>query len=76
MSNKGKSKFIAKYLSSGFIVQMLISTCRCEAFNSCIRAQNIYGNKQAPSRDICNRFAVIEHIRYICEGGFLPSGKR
>ncbi|KAL5496914.1 hypothetical protein EMCRGX_G013291 [Ephydatia muelleri] len=31
--------------------------------------KNIYGNKLAPSRDIANHFAVVDHIRYICEGG-------
>ena len=39
---------------------------RCESFNSLIRGQNIHGNKQAPSRDIAHRFAVIEHLRFLC----------
>lgn len=43
---------------------------RCEAFNSFIRAHNIYGNKSAPSHDIAWRFSKIEHLRYICEGGY------
>ena len=47
-----------------------------ETFNSFIRAQNIYGNKHAPSRDIAHKFAVIEQIRYICEDGYLSSDKR
>ena len=34
-----------------------------------MRLQNIFGNKQAPSRDIANHFAIVEHLRYICGGG-------
>jgi hypothetical protein len=49
---------------------------RCETFNSFIRAMNIYGNKRAPSRDIANRFSVIEHLRYICEGGHISTGEK
>lgn len=44
---------------------------RCETFNSFIRIQNIYGNKSAPSKDIAHHFAIIEHLRYICSGGYL-----
>ncbi|KAL5476131.1 hypothetical protein EMCRGX_G026039 [Ephydatia muelleri] len=43
---------------------------RPESFNSNIRMQNIFGNKQAPSRDIAVHFAVIEHLRFVCEGGY------
>lgn len=50
--------------------------CRCETFNSYIRAQNIFGNKSAPSHDIAWHFAVIEQLRYICEDGHVPTGKR
>ncbi|KAL5516700.1 hypothetical protein EMCRGX_G002103 [Ephydatia muelleri] len=32
--------------------------------------QNIFGNKQAPSRDIAAHFSMIEHLRFVCEGGF------
>ena len=50
---------------------------RFETFNSFIRAQNIYGNKHAPSRDIAHKFAVIKQIRYICEvDEYLSSDKR
>lgn len=42
---------------------------RCESFNSMVRLQNIFGNKRAPSRDIANHFAHVNHIRFICEGG-------
>lgn len=48
---------------------------RCETFNSYIRAKNIFGNKSAPSCDIAHRFAVLEEMRYICDGGRLPSGQ-
>eukprot|EP00731_Ephydatia_muelleri_P012809 Em0007g119a len=42
---------------------------RCESFNSDVRAQNIYSNRQAPSRDIGKHFAVLEHVRHIIDGG-------
>ena len=35
--------------------------------------QNIYGNKHAPSCDICDLFAAIEQLRYICEGGYFST---
>lgn len=44
-------------------------TIRCESFNSAVRLQNIFVNKQAPSRDIANQIAVVEHLHYICNGG-------
>lgn len=40
-----------------------------ESFNSNVRMQNIFGNKQAPSRDIAVHFSVIEHLRFVCEDG-------
>ena len=42
---------------------------RCENFNALMREQNTYANHQAPSRDVATRFAVLDHIRYLCEGG-------
>eukprot|EP00731_Ephydatia_muelleri_P013887 Em0007g1197a len=48
----------------------------CESFNGSVRMQNIYGNKQAPSRDIANHFACIEYLRFICEGGVFNAGER
>ncbi|KAL5471162.1 hypothetical protein EMCRGX_G029249 [Ephydatia muelleri] len=42
-------------------------TERPASFNSDVRIQNIFGNKQAPSRDIAAH--VIEHLRFVCEGG-------
>ena len=41
-----------------------------------MRLQNIFGNKQAPSRDIANHFAVVEHLRYICNGGIYNNGEK
>ena len=49
---------------------------RYETFNSLIRTRNIFGNKQAPSRDIAQGFGVLEHLRFICAGGsFTFDGK-
>ena len=48
---------------------------RCESFNGSVRMQNIYGNKQAPSRDIANHFACIEYLRFLCEGGVFNAGE-
>ena len=42
--------------------------CRFESFNSFIRAQNVYSNRRAPSRDIAYNFSVLEHIRAVCSG--------
>ena len=49
---------------------------RCESFNSSVRFQNIYGNKQAPSRDIANFLAIVEYLRFICGGGKYNSNER
>ena len=34
-----------------------------------MQIQNIFGNKQASSRDIAAHFSAIEHLRFVCEGG-------
>jgi len=39
-------------------------------------AQNIFGNKMAPSRDIAVHFITIEHLRYITDGGYVEHGQR
>ncbi|KAL5474419.1 hypothetical protein EMCRGX_G026363 [Ephydatia muelleri] len=49
---------------------------RCESFISSVHLQNIYGNKQAPSRDIAKHFATVEHLCYICGGGLFNSNER
>ncbi|KAL5479645.1 hypothetical protein EMCRGX_G023196 [Ephydatia muelleri] len=33
-------------------------------------------NKQAPSRDIANHFAIVEHLHYICNGCYYDSNER
>ena len=43
---------------------------RYEAFNSIFRAQNVHGNRQAPSKDIAHSFATIECRRCIAAGGY------
>ena len=50
--------------------------CRCESCNSSVLLQNIYGNKKAPSRDIGNHFATVEHLCYISGGGLFNSNER
>ena len=56
---------------------LLLYPYRCETFNSLIRTRNIFGNKQAPSRDIAHGFAVLEHLRFVCSGGsFTMDGKQ
>ena len=49
---------------------LINSANRFEAFNSLIRTQNVFGNKQAPSRDIAITFAHIEHLRSLCSGNY------
>ena len=43
---------------------------RYESFNSNLRAQNIYGNKQAPSKDICQSFATMQYLHHVMSGGY------
>ena len=54
----------------------MLYSYRCETFNSLIRTRNIFGNKQAPSRDIAHGFAVLEHLRFVCSGGPLTKDGR
>ena len=66
--------------ATGFCTEryMYVYTCqsqgslsiRYEAFNSLIRKQNVYSNRQSPSHDIAYNFATIEHLRFICSGGY------
>lgn len=50
--------------------------CRCEAFNSLMRARNIFSNRLAPSRDIAHGFEVLENLRAVCAGNEFGSSKR
>lgn len=34
-----------------------------------MRTQNIYSNRQAPSRDVAKSFSVLNHLRFVCSGG-------
>ena len=43
--------------------------CRCEAFNSLMREQNIFSNRRAPSRDIAVSFLTLEALRFVCSSG-------
>ena len=43
---------------------------RFESFNSIIRQMNIFSNRQACSRDICNMYAKHHTLKYIINGGF------
>ena len=67
------NKYIYIYICKYMDVCIL---CRFETFNSFIRIHNIYGNKGAPSYDITCRFATLEHLRHIGEGGYFMNGER
>lgn len=49
---------------------VLFSTERYESFNHVFRLTNIYSNRQAPSRDTCQIFAMQDIVRHIATGGF------
>ena len=49
---------------------MSVCSTRCESFNAKVREQNIFSNRRAPSRDIANHFANLQHMRYIADGGY------
>ena len=42
---------------------------RFESFNSLLRNQNVFSNRESPSKDIGTNFAVLEHLRFLCSGG-------
>lgn len=64
------------YISQDHSNLYLLYLCRCETFNSLIRARNVYANRLAPSRDIARSFAVIEYLRFLCAGGTLDGASR
>lgn len=49
---------------------------RYEAFNSNLRAQNVFGNRHSPSKDIAHKFAVLENLRFVCNGGYYGSSSQ
>lgn len=42
---------------------------RYESFNSTFRAASVHSNRQAPSRDIANTFALFDTVKHILSGG-------
>ena len=48
-------------------------THRCETFNGVMRAHNLHSNRRASSRDISSRFAVMEQLKFLTEGGTNPT---
>ncbi len=54
-------------------VSVLLLCCRCESFNGLMRTQNVYSNRQAPSRDIA---LWSSFDNYICAGGTYDGNKR
>ena len=38
-----------------------------------MREYNLDSNRKTGSKDIANRFASIEHLRFLCSGGVLSS---
>jgi hypothetical protein len=47
---------------------LLFSTERFESFNGVFCSASTYSNRQAPSRDIAQRFVTIERVKHICSG--------
>ena len=74
--NSERYVLLLLYIIDKLIIYRDIYTCRFETFNSFIRTHNIYGNKGAPSYDIACRFATLEHLRHIGEGGYFMNGER
>ena len=56
-------------------MQYLTLYNRTESFNGLMRMQNVYGNKQAPSRDIANKFSKLESIRHVYSGNCFNDGR-
>ena len=40
-----------------------------------MRAQNVFGNRHNPSKDIATSFSVLENLRFVCEGGHHQNSK-
>ncbi len=69
---KGKY-FIVIHNSYNCRILFVCWNCRFEAFNSLLRAKNVFSNRLAPSRDIAIGFAIIGQLRSICSGGVIET---
>ncbi len=69
---KGKY-FIVIHNSYNCRILFVCWNCRFEAFNSLLRAKNVFSNWLAPSRDIAIGFAIIGQLRSICSGGVIET---
>ncbi|KIO17254.1 hypothetical protein M407DRAFT_33083 [Tulasnella calospora MUT 4182] len=49
---------------------IIFSTERYESFNSVFRLTCIHSNRQAPSRDSCQRMAYVDSMKHVVTGGF------
>ncbi|KAG9075471.1 hypothetical protein FRC06_010073, partial [Ceratobasidium sp. 370] len=49
---------------------LLFSTERFESFNGVFRAASTFSNRQAPSRDIAQRFGDLERVKHVYSGGY------
>ncbi|KAG8796301.1 hypothetical protein FRC12_000716, partial [Ceratobasidium sp. 428] len=54
---------------------LLFSTERFESFNGVFRAASTFSNRQAPSRDIAQRFGDLDRVKHIASGGYWHNGK-
>lgn len=63
--------FCTERYTLSFTIIMHYLNHRFEAYNATIRAQNVYGNKQAPSKDIASKFASIGQLKFLCSGGYI-----
>ena len=61
---------------NSFMCEWCLKYCRCEAFNSILRTFNVFGNRQSPSKDIAHCFAVLEHLRFLGDGGSLDGKQK
>ena len=46
---------------------------RCENFNGVMREHNLHSNRHASSRDIAERFSIMEQANFLCHQGVVPS---
>ena len=72
------SSFNTERYSQVTIMDLKQTIARCEAFNSLMRARNIFANRQSPSSswDIARGFEVLETLRSVCTGNSHGSNRR